>query len=1046
MAFNKAKALQEAEKSVSQGKLSQAIKQYLDIVEKEPSDLTLLNTVGDLYVRERNVSEALKQFHKLADSYVQEGYTVKAIAIYRKISKVDSNAVEPLIKLADLYQVQGLGREARDQYLQAVEFYKKKNQNDKAADLLRKVVQLEPESAQARSRLATFCEQIGRKEEAAQVYTEAAELALRRGELAPAEAALNKALGLNPKSPSARLLRARLALARHAPGEVEQIIASTPELKDDPAAKQLLLKAYLAAQKLAEAKNLVMEVYRTSGGDFAPLSSFSALCLEKGDLDAALKPLAEVADELIEKKDTAALTEALRRIWSKSGSHLPTLELLYRVCDKAADEYTIPEVLDALGHAYAQSGDFAKAEQAYLKLADREPENEQYKNLLKQVRQKQGKEVVPARAAELAREEVALTLDSEPVVAPPAEDAEQASMVQEALDNSDLFTRYNLPEKAVAELEKVLAVYPDQVDIHKRILEICRKNLPERAAQAASALARIHAQRGDVAGAKKYDSTAGAVAAPAALEEATPAPEPAAPPLEEVAPAPEPAAPPLEVVAPAPEPAAPPLEEPAPAPKPATPPAEEVAPPVPPPSPQPAAVEFDLTAEFAGAPAPAESPEPPVPQEAPAGFDLPTSPVAQPAPASAAQEVDLSGEWEASVIPEVVAPLPGPAPAAAAPFNFQESSVEIGFYLENGFEEEARKVVEELERRFPGNSHVAELRQRLGARAVGAAQAAAPEPVEVTPPPSEPVEAPPPSTPPSVEAPQPWELPGGYAARQEPEPTPPIVEAPAPPPVVEETPPPLIQAVPPPVVEAPILPPAPVQEVPPPVVEAPIPPPAPVQAAASPPPPPPPVLEAAPASGGADLLGDLAGDLASSLEGLASAAPPPAQPPPAQPPAAQPRAEGKGPSSPLSGLLEEMGGTTGEASAPKQDQETHYNLGVAFREMGLLEEAIGEFQKVVKGSGKGKYPPNFLQACSLLAVCFMDKKMPAVAVKWYTRALESPDLDEDSILALQYDLGMAYEMAGDQRTALEKFTEVYSQNIDFRDVAEKVRTLQQKVT
>ncbi len=141
-----------------------------------------------------------------------------------------------------------------------------------------------------------------------------------------------------------------------------------------------------------------------------------------------------------------------------------------------------------------------------------------------------------------------------------------------------------------------------------------------------------------------------------------------------------------------------------------------------------------------------------------------------------------------------------------------------------------------------------------------------------------------------------------------------------------------------------------------------------------------------------------------------------------------------------------MGGTAGEAPTQGDDPETHYNLGVAFREMGLLDEAIGEFQKVVKGAGKGKYPPNFLQACSLLAVCFMDKKMPAVAVKWYQRALEAPDLDEESVLALQYDLGMAYELAGDTRTALERFTEVYSQNIDFRDVADKIRTLQQKVT
>ena len=70
--------------------------------------------------------------------------------------------------------------------------------------------------------------------------------------------------------------------------------------------------------------------------------------------------------------------------------------------------------------------------------------------------------------------------------------------------------------------------------------------------------------------------------------------------------------------------------------------------------------------------------------------------------------------------------------------------------------------------------------------------------------------------------------------------------------------------------------------------------------------------------------------------------------------------------------------------------------------------------------------------------------MPAIAVKWYLRALETPGLDEDAVMALEYDLGLAYEQAGDSRHALERFIEVYSQNIDFRDVAEKIREHQPK--
>jgi hypothetical protein len=76
----------------------------------------------------------------------------------------------------------------------------------------------------------------------------------------------------------------------------------------------------------------------------------------------------------------------------------------------------------------------------------------------------------------------------------------------------------------------------------------------------------------------------------------------------------------------------------------------------------------------------------------------------------------------------------------------------------------------------------------------------------------------------------------------------------------------------------------------------------------------------------------------------------------------------------------------------------------------------------------------------------MEKGMASVAVKWYGRALETPHLDEEAWLALHYDLGVAYERAGDLPRALEEFSEVYGRDIAYRDVAEKVRTFRQKAS
>jgi tetratricopeptide (TPR) repeat protein len=129
------------------------------------------------------------------------------------------------------------------------------------------------------------------------------------------------------------------------------------------------------------------------------------------------------------------------------------------------------------------------------------------------------------------------------------------------------------------------------------------------------------------------------------------------------------------------------------------------------------------------------------------------------------------------------------------------------------------------------------------------------------------------------------------------------------------------------------------------------------------------------------------------------------------------------------------------SATTEEDPETHYNLGIAFREMGLLDEAIGELQKTCQAVDRGHPFPQAMQTYTWLAQCFLDKGVPEAAIRWYQKALNAPAIDEETRTALHYELAAAYETAGDRPSALKHFMEVYGRNIDYRDVAERIKPL-----
>src|ERR1044072_6941556 len=129
MAFDKAKVLKAAEKFLSQGKINAAIKEYRQIADNDPDDLTTLNMLGDLYVRTGKNKEAISCFERIAEHYSAQEFNLKAIAMYKKIERLRTHDPIIALKLAELYATQGLVHDARAQYLVVVDSYTRSGAN-----------------------------------------------------------------------------------------------------------------------------------------------------------------------------------------------------------------------------------------------------------------------------------------------------------------------------------------------------------------------------------------------------------------------------------------------------------------------------------------------------------------------------------------------------------------------------------------------------------------------------------------------------------------------------------------------------------------------------------------------------------------------------------------------------------------------------------------------------------------------------------------------------------------------------------------------------
>ncbi len=124
----------------------------------------------------------------------------------------------------------------------------------------------------------------------------------------------------------------------------------------------------------------------------------------------------------------------------------------------------------------------------------------------------------------------------------------------------------------------------------------------------------------------------------------------------------------------------------------------------------------------------------------------------------------------------------------------------------------------------------------------------------------------------------------------------------------------------------------------------------------------------------------------------------------------------------------------------EEDYESHYDLGVAYKEMGLIDEAIAEFQKALRGHS------NRVRAYEALGQCFVEKDQYQVATSVLSRAVAVGEGDDHHLVGVLYLLGRATEALSRNRDALDYYQRVFAVDIEFRDVADRIRAIERKAT
>jgi len=547
MAVHREQSLQSAEKLLSRGKLDQALKEYLRVLEDHPKDIPTLNKVGDLYVRMNRPGESIPYFERIADFYSKDGFFLKAIAIYKKINKIDPARLEVYDRLADLYHKQGLVQDARSQYQVLADHYQKNNRIGDAIGVYKKMAGIDPSDLRIQVRLADLYRAANQKEQAVMQYGLIGSMLLKRGAHDEAAQVFQKALELSPDDVETQRNLVRSLLAQKNGTAAMAVLRAAPRTGESLG---LMAEAQLELGERAEAVRTAEQALALDADAETPRLFLSRLRIQEHAFDRALEAVAPLVLTAVTRREFARAAEFLEPILAADPSHLGALQKMASVLEAEGNRAAFAKVHVQLGQA-VEARSPAEARDHYQRAQEADPSNVEAAKRLQDIGAPPAAPPPPETAAPEAEappeyQEFVLDLedsasihapqpkvpsldvDEEPASAaplgfatepeppppppaPPAlpKEAADDGQVETLIVEAEVFARYGLADKAIERLFALVRRRPDLLKARERLVELLAETRNPALPREAEALAEALSAAGQAEDARRVLQRAG---------------------------------------------------------------------------------------------------------------------------------------------------------------------------------------------------------------------------------------------------------------------------------------------------------------------------------------------------------------------------------------------------------------------------------------------------------------------------------------------------------------------------------------------------------